>query len=303
MGLHDRPYWREGGSFYDAGGRAGRGVMIGMPRPGRAVKMLLIINLVVFVFQMIFDNPREGYRFGILSAYFGATPGAFWQLWRYVTFQFLHSTGDFFHILLNMLGLYMLGTPLEQQWGTRRFVRFYLICGAVAGVAYVIIGNVVGMADVPIVGASGGVFGVLLACAVLFPQFRLILFLFPVPIRFACVVIFGIMGVVVLQAAATGRFSPRFWSEVAHLGGAAAAACWIWALPKLRGAAAEARGRRNRGAWERKLRKRAEEQAEIDRILAKIHDAGLGSLSEREKKILREATRKQQEADSAFNRL
>ena len=299
MGIHDRPYWQEGqpGGYGGGGQQRGGGLMVGMPRAGRAVKILLLINVVVFVLQMIVDQQRAGYPYGVMSGWLGATPGAFWQIWRYVTFQFLHSTGGIWHIAMNMLGLYMLGSPLERQWGSRRFVKFYLICGAVGGLAYVIIGNVVGKdLGTPIVGASGGVFGIILACAVLFPNFRLIFFLFPVPIRVAALIIFGGMALVILNSVGKGQYSdPQFWSDVAHLGGAAAAAVWIWGLPKLSRASAEARVKRQQGAWRRRLERQAAQQAEIDRILEKVHRRGINSLTAKEKQTLRDATRRQRE--------
>ena len=297
MGIHDRPYWQEGGGGEGGGGaRAGGGLMVGMPRAGKAVKALLLINVVVFVLQMILDQPRAEYPAGLLSAWFGATPAAFWQVWRYVTFQFLHSTGGIWHIALNMLALYMLGTPLEGLWGSRQFVKFYLSCGAVGGLAYVAIGHAVSQGmNVPIVGASGGVYGVVLACAVLFPQFRLIFFLFPVPIRIAALIIFGGMVMVILGSVSGGRYGPQFWSDVAHLGGAAAAAFWIWVLPRLSRATAEARTKRQQGAWRRKLEREAAERTEVDRILEKVHERGINSLTAGEKRILQTATKRQRE--------
>jgi len=270
--------------------------MVGMPRAGRIVKTLLIINAVIFVLQIVLDNPRAGYPYGVISAYFGATPGAFWQVWRYVTFQFLHSTNDILHIALNMLGLYMLGTPLEQRWGSKPFLRFYLICGVVAGMAYVVIGHLVGMGgDVPIVGASGGVYGIVLACAVLFPHFKLIFFLFPVPIRMAALIIFAGMALVILSSVSKGIYGPRFWSDVAHLGGAVTAAVWIWGLPKLRRATADARTRHQQGAWQRKIEREAAEQREVDRIMDKVNDHGINSLTAKEKRTLQEATKRRRE--------
>ena len=294
MGIHDRPYMQSGGD----GGRRFGSFTFGMPKPGKAVKYLLIINLAVFVLQIFFD------RGGQISRVFGATVGGFWQVWRYVTFQFIHSTGNLFHIGLNMLGLYMLGSPLEQHWGAKRFLRFYLSCGAVAGLAYVATGALLNLPrDFPIVGASGGVYGILLACAILFPQFRLILVLFLVPIRLAAAIIFGAMILVVLMSAGSGVYRPEFWSQVAHLGGAVTAAVWIWILPKLRGTTARARTKLNRGAWQRKMRRQADKQAEIDRILKKIHDQGINNLTRKEKKFLREATDRQRQVEKDLYRL
>lgn len=294
MGLHNRTYWRDegsGGGGYQGGGG---GLMVGMPKPSQAVKVLLIANFVMFVIQLL---GREPVNYG-LAVY----PQFWWQPWRYVTFQFLH--GGIFHILLNMLGLYMLGTPLEQRLGTREFVKFYLSCGVAAGIAYVIIGQIHGgVSGVPLVGASGGVFGILLAAAVFFPHFRLIFFLFPVPIRFACVLIAFIMLARFASALGGDGFSGEVWSDIAHLGGALMGAFWIWVLPHLRGSVQETRAKIGKGAWERKLKRQADEQAEVDRILDKIHTKGITSLTHREKKILKDATNRQQQDENRINRL
>jgi len=299
MGLKDRPYWRQEQQGGPGGGFMG-GVTLGMPKPASAVKYLLIVNIAAFVAQLLF---WAGLRID-LSDFFGMTAAGWWQLWRYVTFQFLHSSDSLWHLGLNMLGLYMLGTPLEKSWGTKRFLRFYLTCGVVAGLAYVIMAFALSLPrDIPLIGASGGVYAIVLACAILFPHFRLILFLFPVPIRLAAVIIVGGMILIVLNSLASGRVGPLFWSHVAHLGGAVAAAFWIWALPVFRGKAIRARAKLNAGAWERKIRKRQAEQEEIDRILEKIQRNGLGSLSNKERQKLRDATRKQRQQEHDLYRL
>lgn len=262
------------------------------PRPSRAVKALLVVNVVVFLVQLIFDNNRTE-PVHPMSDWLGATVAGYWQVWRYLTFQFLHRDAQ--HILLNMLGLYMLGTPLEGLMGWRRFTAFYLSCGVVAGVAYVLIGAIsldVGT-HTPIIGASGGVFGLLLACAVWFPAMRF----FIVPIRWAAGIIFGLM---ILKAAGGGEGS---MSDVAHLGGAIGAAGWIWILPRLRGA--DTVGRIKRGHWQRKMLMQQEEdqalQAQVDRVLQKVKEQGIANLSSKDKKILQEATRRQQQRNGGPN--
>ncbi|HAU38555.1 MAG TPA: hypothetical protein DCX07_12670 [Phycisphaerales bacterium] len=296
MALHDRTYWRD-----DAGSPAGGGLTLGLPRPGRMVKCLLLANLAVFVAQLVC---RYAAKLD-LSRYLGATAGAWWQAWRYLTFQFLHSPNTLWHIALNMLGLYMLGTPLEQRWGGWAFLRFYLICGAVGGLAYVLAGVVLlprwAWAQ-PIIGASGGVYAIVLACAVLFPHFRLILFIFPVPIRLAALLIFGAMVLGVLSSLGSGQTGPEFWSDVAHLGGAVAGGAWVWLLPRLRGQLAASRERMRRGAWQRNMDRRAAAQAEVDRVLAKVHEQGLASLDEKEKRILRDASQRQREEERTLYR-
>ena len=301
MGIDDRPYWRD----EQSGGRGGRGMMgglsVGLPRPPKIVKRLLIINLSVFVLQLLVEASSNKVS---LSTYFGATVGGWWQIWRYVTFQFLHSPRDLWHIALNMLGLYMLGSGLERHWGSRRFLRFYLTCGASAGLAYVLMRGMVGFeADIPLVGASGGVFGIVLACAVLFPHIKLIFFLFPVPIRLAAVIIFGAMTLIILRSFGEGVYGPSFWSHIAHLGGVVAAAVWVWILPRLQIARQQRTVRLNKGSWDRKMKDRSAREAETERILKKIHERGLNSLSRAERNRLAEATRRQQIEDRQTNRL
>ena len=297
MGLSNRPYWRD---EQEGGFGGGGGVAVGMPRPTRVVKFLLLLNAAVFVIQIFVEGKPTG-RPGPLSEFFGITVGSFWQVWRYLSFQFLHDTKDIFHILLNMLGLYMLGTPLEGRWGSRRFLAFYLTCGVAAGVAYVALMRLLtppAMWDWPLIGASGGVYGIVLACAVLFPHFQIILLVFPVPIRLAAIIIFSVMAFSVTAAIRTPGAMP--WGDVAHLGGALAAGCWLL-LSRVAGGRWEALGnRRRQGAWRRKMQEQAQEQAKIDRILQKIHDQGLQSLSGKERKLLADASRNQRENENRF---
>ena len=301
MGLHDRPYMQAG--YEGSGGGVMRGMTIGLPKPSPAVKVLLLINLAVFIAQMFFDQSPSRYQPGVMSTYLGVTVGSYWQLWRYITCQFLHA--GFMHILMNMLGVYFLGSAMEQRWGTRRFVTFYLICGVVAGLAYVVIGALYPemSRDMPIIGASGGVFGILLACAVYFPNFRILFLFFPVPIRFAALIIFGGMGLMVMQALADKNVNiTTVMSDVAHLGGAVAAAVWIWVIPLLRGRARATYRQMNQGAWQRKLRRQAEEGAEVNRILDKIRTDGLESLTGKEKRTLQDVTKRQQKNEQDLYR-
>ena len=284
MGLYDRPYWRED---FDTGGQRRMGFG-GMPKPTLVVKWLLIANIAVLLLQLI---PGR-----VMEAVFAVVPSAWWQIWRYVTFQFLHS--GMLHLMFNMIGLYFLGMILERAWGPRRFLIFYLSCGAFAGLCHVVTAFAFnpGAMDIPLVGASGGVYAVVLACAILFPQIRVIIFLFPLPIRFAAMLFIGIAVYSILSGIARGG-SVGGISHAAHLGGAVAGAFWIWVLPKLWSTAINTRTRRSRGAWQRKLQKQADRQAEIDRLLTKIHEQGINSLTTEEKRALQDATRKQQEEE------
>ena len=170
-----------------------------------AIKHLLIINLLVFLAMM--TPGLANYVFGL---------GALWPLghpnfmpWQFVTYMFLH--GGFGHILFNLFALWMFGQSIENLWGTRRFVIYYFITGVGAALLHIAITA----ADVPMVGASGAVYGILLAFAMMFPNRPIMLIFLPVPIKAKYfVMIFGALelfnGVANLQ---TGI------AHFAHLGG------------------------------------------------------------------------------------
>jgi len=288
MGLHDRPYWKDGGG--------GRPMMrLSIPRPRRVVFVLMGINIAV-LFLTVFPQVEAW-----IVRWFALPASDWWQLWRYVTFQFIHV--DFWHLFFNMLGLYVLGTELEAHWGPRRFLGFYLLCGVAGGIAHVLATFLLSKyTESPLMGASGGVFGVLLACAVYFPGIQVIFFLFPIPIRVAAAILLGLGCYYILRdvgAVMAGRhLMPGGVSDPAHLGGALAAAVWIWILPRVlrrvsMGKDRMGKDRMGRGRWEKKRHAERARQEEIDEILDKIRQGGIGSLSRSEKRKLQEETQRQ----------
>jgi membrane associated rhomboid family serine protease len=144
------------------------------------VKWLLISTIGISVFEFILRASKPE---ASLLQYFALVPAqlltafAFWQL---VTYLFLHA--GIGHVLWNMLALWMFGVELERAWGTRRFVGFYLACGVASGLAAGIAAYLFGGTNVPIVGSSGAVYGILVAYAVLFPN-QTILFGFLIPMK------------------------------------------------------------------------------------------------------------------------
>jgi membrane associated rhomboid family serine protease len=314
VSFRDRPYSGEGGQPGPDMGGAGVGAFA---RPGPAVKWLLIVTVVTFLLQIFLDQPAAGAvrEWGWMSQWLGARCDRWWQLWRYVTFQFLHDVHSLWHILFNMLGLYFLGMPLERYLGTRRFLVFYLSCGGIGGLAYVIAGSLLGQgAGVPIVGASGGVYAVLLGAAIYLPHLRMFLLFLPIaiPIRVLAGIIFAFMLFTVLTG--LGRLAhgavafDRAMSDICHLGGAVAALGWVlvWRYHPGAGEAeftSAVMAKIRSGAWQRRMRRQAELQAEIDRILQKIHGQGLNALSSSEKRLLKKATQMQREEDQRVRRL
>ena len=149
-----------------------------------AVKMLIWANVGVFVAGVVI--PPLG---GLLIDLFGLRPQAVLgglRIWQPFTYLFLH--GGFTHILFNMLALWMFGSELERLWGTRYFLQYYLVTGGGAGVAMLVaslIPSVFGeaMYVTPTIGASGAVYGVLMAFAIYYPTRPLYMFPFPIPIQ------------------------------------------------------------------------------------------------------------------------
>ena len=288
MGLDNRTYCREDqGGRYGGGGGGGGMRAGGMPKPGPAVRALLVANVVMFFLQLL-----PG-----VTEYLTLVPSRWWFVWNYISFQFLH--GGPMHLIFNMLGLYFLGMVLEKAWGPRRFVTFYLVCGVFAGICHVVMTYAMGGATgIPLLGASGGVYGIVVACAILFPQIRIVLLFFLVPIRFAAILFLGVAVYSMFQGGAGGGVA-----HAAHLGGAVMAAIWVWVLPRLQGAAQDAKLKRKQGSWDRKMKQRADSQTEIDRILDKIKADGLNSLTRREKDALQKATKRQQAEEDRAHRL
>lgn len=123
------------------------------------IKYLLLANIAVFAMRLAF--PRLP-----LDTHFGLNPSAILNslaLWQLFTYMFLH--GGFWHIFFNMFALWMFGSDLERQWGTRPFIKFYLITGVGAGVITFLLQI---YSNIPTIGASGAIFGVMVAFAMMY---------------------------------------------------------------------------------------------------------------------------------------
>jgi membrane associated rhomboid family serine protease len=185
-----------------------------------AIKVLLIANVVVFAFFLIpqmFSIEGNGRIVTTLYLYLGMTPELFWQhltLWMPFTYMFLH--GGFYHILFNMFALWMFGGDVENVFGTRQFVVFYFFCGVGAGLSVAVIQPLLSpeMGMVPTVGASGAIYGVILAFGLFFPE-RVIYLNFLIPIKAKWFVLI-VGGMVFLSSLAD---SGGGISHLAHLGG------------------------------------------------------------------------------------
>jgi membrane associated rhomboid family serine protease len=134
-------------------------------------------------------------------------------VWQIFTYMFLH--GGIWHLLFNMLTLWFFGTVLERDWGTRRFLKYYFYCGIAAGIC-VLIANWLTRNDTPTIGASGAIFGVLVAFGVLYPnQTVLMNFLFPIKAKYMVMIYAAIELLLTIRPGQSGI------STIAHLGGMA----------------------------------------------------------------------------------
>ena len=175
------------------------------------VKWLIISNVAIYLVYYFGSIIRGEPIFNsLLLVPASVVRGAVWQL---VTYLFLHSLGSIWHIVFNMLTLWMFGAPVEETWGTRRFLQYYFICGIGAGICVVLANLAFGNPYQPVLGASGAIYGLLLAFGMLFPnQTVLMSFLFPIKAKYM-VMIFG--AIAFLSSFQTGSTV----SNLAHLGG------------------------------------------------------------------------------------
>ncbi len=175
------------------------------------VKWLIISNVAVYIVYYFGSWMRGEPIFDSLLLMPAAViHGAVWQL---VTYLFLHSLGSMWHIVFNMLALWMFGAPIEETWGTRRFLQYYFLCGIGAGICVVLANLAFGNPYQRVLGASGAIYGLLLAFGMLFPnQTVLMSFLFPIKAKYM-VMIFG--AIAFMSSFQTGSTV----SNLAHLGG------------------------------------------------------------------------------------
>ena len=282
-------------SWQDPPEYRGGGPQMAMPSLSPLVKRILIANVAVFgvcfVLSLINRGAWDG-PLGIVNL-FGIQPALwvnwfpFLPLWQLVTWGFLHSVFDPGHILFNMLGLYFFGTMLEGLLGSQRLGVLYGGALLIAGTATLLAGIFTG-SSVPTLGASGAVLAVIVAAATLRPNAQVIFLIFPMRLWTLALIVVGMDVFHLLRQIGDGGAAGNV-AYLAHVSGAAwgflaVKQGWIWKDPVAR-----------LESWreERVEQRGAHDQAEVDRLLAKIHKEGIGSLSAREKAVLKRASKKQ----------
>ena len=186
----------------------------------KATQALLWINGGLFLLQQIVPEsnfvpfalwPLGGFG-SPLDGMDGLSGGAAFMPWQLLTYAFLHASLG--HLFFNMLALLMFGAPLEYTWGTKRFLIYYFVCVVGAGLTYLGWAALMHIAE-PVIGASGGVFGLLLAYGMLFPTQRVMLLFPPIPMNARTLVIgYGALELLLGVTGAGGNVA-----HFAHLGG------------------------------------------------------------------------------------
>ena len=280
MGLYDRDYTQED---FQSPGHSAPHMRLQFPRLTPIVKWLMIINIVAFLSGYLIP------RFGLfLLEWFSVWPetiGTTMQVWRYITYQFLH--GGLGHIFGNMFILYFFGTMIENLWGSRKFLIFYLVCGTTGGIFYPILTLIGWLSIGPLIGASGSILGMLAAAAILFP--RMVVYIagvFPLKMYILAIILLAWSLLSILRPDVNANAG----GEAAHLGGMCAGA--IYVLSERWRQSLKMKIHKN--IWQKNMTEQRDLQSEVDRILKKVHDKGMHSLTFKEKKILKQATKAEQ---------
>ena len=241
----------------------------------KAIRILISINILLFLFRYISIERYD------LAQIFGLSSNDVWpMIWQPLTYMFIH--GDFFHLFMNMFVLWMFGSEMESIWGSRGFLKYYFVTGIGAGMIWILL-NISNSYSV-LIGASGAIYGVLLAYGLMFPNRKvLIYFLFPIKVKYF-VLLLGAIAFI----SSIGDTGSNI-SHLTHLSGMLIGYIYLRSPVNLsrvlllfNSILAEIRYKRE----EKKQAKHFDTKKHIDRLLDKINDVGYDGLDEKEKKDL-----------------
>jgi len=282
-------------SYYKPG--PGFGLSIGS-KWSRAIMILIIVNVSVFVVQLLFSTISSQWG-GISSGtdIGGVVPqlilgpdkfttifwlyqplaiGKLW-LWQFVTYMFLHSVSSPWHLIFNMLVLWMFGSEVERAMGTRKFLTMYFTAGIFAGIFGCLF-----TPNSPILGASGAIFAVEIAFAMFFPNTTVIFYIFPIKAKYLVMIFAGITVFNCLMP--TGGNVAHF----AHLGGLLYGFLFIRYEPRFSNFLISWQNQQK----EKEYKKEEEVKNGVDALLDKVNRTGMKSLTRRERSYLKNASKR-----------
>ena len=278
--------------------------MNGYAKSDNWVPKLIIINVVVYFLQGFFaENMMNMYipygeqvierQMPAITYYLGLTPAIVFQkgyIWQVCSYMFLH--GGMFHIFLNMYALLLFGSHIEHLWGSKKFLFYYFFTGIGAGLVILGINMASGApaAYIPTIGASGAVFGVLLAFGVLFPDVEILLFfILPIKAKFLVILYGGIEFYSLLTMGTSSSVS-----HVGHLGGLFFGLLFFFIM-KRRGI--EFKAKKIRARMSKEVRERDAQLSMADssrdgilKLLVKLKDKGSDALTDDEYQALKHAS-------------
>ena len=261
-----------------------------------AIKKLIIINVAVFLVDYILINL---FKIDLIRFYFALIPEFVVHklyVWQIISYSFLHD--GFFHIIFNMLMLWMFGAELEIRWGTRKFYQFYLICGILTGII-ILIFNLFMENQTPALGASGIVYALLLVYAIYWGDRIVYMWmLFPIKIKYLAMILGAVSFLSMLNPAESQI------SHIGHLGGLLAGYIYLklWSEYPSTGSLftgfsliKKIKMFKKKREWERResdnFSKKSEEE-KVDEILQKISQKGIKSLKSEERRFLKKVSEK-----------
>ncbi len=269
----------------------------------RAIMLLIIANVGVFLIQLLFatlsnywdsnhlelttlstsDNivlqPWYFPASNIFSKLFWLYPadalGKFW-IWQFVSYMFLHSVSDPWHLIFNMLVLWMFGTTVEKAMGTKRFLLLYFTAGIFAGICCCIF-----TPNTPIIGASGAIFAIEVAFAMFYPNSKVFFYFFPIKAKYL-VMLFALFTIVNCVLPKSGNIA-----HFAHLGGLIYGFLFVRYSSDVFVLFKNWTDRKRYKA----TREREGLQEKVDKILEKVHREGMASLTRKERSFLNTASK------------
>ncbi len=277
-------YRNQNYSWSPIGGH-GRGSLNPLDRSfyNSAIRVLIALNLVIFV--IIWLPQSKPFEYSVYTL-FGLVPKYVWsklRFWQPVTYMFLH--GGWLHVGINMFVLWMFGREIEWRWGKKEFLKFYFITGVGSGIVTMLFSL---HSVTPVIGASGAIYGVLLAYGMMFPErYVYLYFLFPLKVKYFVAIIGGI-------AFFSSLSNPGDTiAHLTHLSGMIIGYLYIkqdWRLDFMENLVKKRRKKKTLEKIDEVENDIYDYRAEIDRILDKINQVGYDNLTEDEKQILYKAS-------------
>ena len=244
-----------------------------------AIKILIIINVGLFLLRFVAKSQID------LAGIFGLSPNTVWpMIWQPITYMFIH--GDLFHVLINMFVLWMFGSEMESIWGRAQFLRYYFLTGVGSGLVWLLFNA--GQSYSVLIGASGAIYGILIAYGMMFPN-RTVYLYFMIPIKVKWFVVF--LGAVAFLSSFNNNTNI---SHLTHLSGMVIGFVYLryyWHWKDFRFSVHKQIEEFRSSISSKRDKKKIEMQNEVDQLLDKINETGYDNLTEEEKDLLYRASK------------